>query len=128
MSNDVRLQPALPPVRPPSQPVAVSGPTRAEGRAFKAVDGLRREVDRSRSGDATEPKKDLAELAKELSDLVQAVRRELQFSVDEESGRTVIKVIDAQTGELVRQIPPEEVMTLVGRFREEQAGLLREQA
>ncbi len=64
----------------------------------------------------------------ELSDLVQSVRRELKFSVDSDSGRTVIRVIDSSTGELVRQIPPDEVLTLVGRFREDQAGLVKEQA
>jgi flagellar protein FlaG len=127
MSNDVRLQPALLPVMALSQPTAVSAPARAEARTFDSIGRLPPEPERSSPRD-TAPKRDLAELAKELSDLVQAVRRELQFSVDEDSGRTVIKVIDSQTGELVRQIPPEEVMTLVGRFREQQAGLLREQA
>lgn len=49
---------------------------------------------------------------KRLSDYLQRVRRELQFSVDEASGRTVIRVIDASTEEVIRQIPPEEVLAL----------------
>jgi len=47
-----------------------------------------------------------------LNNYVQAIRRELQFSVDENSGRTVIKVLDAETKELIRQIPAEEVISL----------------
>ena len=51
-----------------------------------------------------------------LNEMMQSVRRELQFSIDDDSGRTIIKVIDAETQEIVRQIPPEEVMTLVERL------------
>ena len=40
-------------------------------------------------------------------------RVELKFSVDDASGLTVIKVIDTETQEIVRQIPPEEVLTLM---------------
>ena len=40
----------------------------------------------------------------------------------------MIRVVDSETGKLVRQIPPEEVLTLVARFRECQAGLVEEQA
>ena len=47
-----------------------------------------------------------------LNQYVQTIRRELQFSVDENSGRTVIKVLDAETKEVIRQIPAEEVISL----------------
>ena len=47
-----------------------------------------------------------------LNDYVQVIRRELQFSVDKESGRTVVTVVDAETGEKIRQIPREEVLAL----------------
>ena len=47
-----------------------------------------------------------------LNNYVQTIRRELQFSVDENSGRTVIKVLDAETKEVIRQIPAEEVISL----------------
>ncbi len=35
----------------------------------------------------------------------------LEFSIDKETGTTIIKVLDVETGEIVRQIPPEEVLT-----------------
>ncbi len=47
-----------------------------------------------------------------LNQYVQTIRRELEFSIDENSGRTVIKVLDAETKEVIRQIPPEEVVSL----------------
>lgn len=57
----------------------------------------------------------LQEAMVRLSDLVQSHRRSLQFSVDEASGRTVIRVLDAETQETIRQIPAEEVIN-VGRW------------
>ncbi len=51
-----------------------------------------------------------------LREQAQALRRELQFSVDEASGRTVIRVTDAASGETIRQIPSEEVLALARRL------------
>jgi flagellar protein FlaG len=36
----------------------------------------------------------------------------LQFSVHQASGRLQVKVIDKETGELVREIPPDEILNL----------------
>ena len=55
---------------------------------------------------------------------MQQSRRELHFSVDENSGRTVIKVIDSATQELVRQIPPEQLLSLRHNFENDSSSLL----
>ncbi len=54
---------------------------------------------------------------KDISEKVQNYQRSLQFHVDEDSGRTIITVIDKETEEIIRQIPPEEVLTLAEQFR-----------
>lgn len=43
---------------------------------------------------------------------VQNLQRSLQFSVDEELGRTIVKVLDSETDEMIRQIPTEEVLAI----------------
>jgi flagellar protein FlaG len=45
-----------------------------------------------------------------LNQHMQNLNRNLQFSVDETSGETVVQVIDADTEELVRQIPAQEII------------------
>jgi flagellar protein FlaG len=40
----------------------------------------------------------------------------LEFSMHEESGRTLIKVVEKDTGDLIKQIPPEEVLELIARM------------
>jgi flagellar protein FlaG len=51
---------------------------------------------------------DMAELAKALNVASQSIGRDLRFEVDMESGRSVIQVLDRDTGEVIRQIPPEK--------------------
>jgi len=59
----------------------------------------------------------------ELNSMVRELHRELRFSIDQDSGDTVVKVVDRQTEEVVRQIPSEELMHLRKRL-EEAAGVI----
>jgi flagellar protein FlaG len=43
------------------------------------------------------------------------------FSFDKQSGMTIVKVFNSQTGELVRQIPTEEVVHIAQIMRQEEA-------
>ena len=61
----------------------------------------------------------------ELNSYMQNMNRSLQFSVDDQSGDTVIKVIDSETDELIRQIPAEELLVLRSSL-EEYRGMLLE--
>ena len=55
---------------------------------------------------------ELEEAVNRINDYVQSVQRDLSFSMDDASGRTVIKVMDRASGEVIRQIPSEEVLAL----------------
>ena len=55
---------------------------------------------------------DVSQAIQNLNDYAQNIQRQLQFSVDEDTGRTVIKVLDSETMETIRQIPSEEIMNL----------------
>ncbi|QDX81330.1 hypothetical protein B9N43_08795 [Denitratisoma sp. DHT3] len=52
----------------------------------------------------------------------------LSFSIDDESGKTIVKVSDAQTGEMIRQIPSEEMLELARSLDKLQGALLRQEA
>jgi len=73
--------------------------------------------------EAAEEKPSLDDVVSDLNTLVRELHRELHFSVDQESGSTVIKVIDRETDEVVRQIPSEELVRLRQRL-EEAAGVI----
>ena len=57
-------------------------------------------------------------MAQQLQDFVGEKNHGLEFSVDKDSGRDVIKVIDKSSGDLVKQFPSEEVLTLVAKLSE----------
>jgi flagellar protein FlaG len=61
----------------------------------------------------------------ELNSYMQNLNRSLQFSIDQQSGDTIIKVIDSETDELIRQIPAEELLVLRSSL-EEYRGMLLE--
>jgi flagellar protein FlaG len=52
--------------------------------------------------------------------------RSLQFQVDEDSGRDVIKILDKTSGDVIKQYPSEEVLSLVSKLSES-AGILIDQ-
>lgn len=60
----------------------------------------------------------LDEAVRNINQHIQAVQRELHFSVDKDSGITVIKVMDLATKEVIRQIPNEEALTVARRLGE----------
>lgn len=64
------------------------------------------------------PKNNVDDAIQKLNEHLQMEQRELQFTVDEDSGKTVIKVIDTTTQELVRQIPSEEAIKVAQRLKE----------
>ncbi|MDQ7049995.1 MAG: flagellar protein FlaG [Enterobacterales bacterium] len=55
---------------------------------------------------------------KELQQFNQKIDRSLQFKVDEELGVTIVRVIDKETEELIRQFPPEELINLSRRLKD----------
>jgi flagellar protein FlaG len=50
--------------------------------------------------------------AKDIETYLKNSGRSLEFRVDDASGRTVVSVRNPQTGELIRQIPSEEVLRI----------------
>ncbi len=58
------------------------------------------------------------EVVNELNDAILGVRRELRFSIDEDSGRAVVQVLDSETGEMIRQLPSEEILAVSRHIRE----------
>ncbi|MFY8300282.1 flagellar protein FlaG [Pseudoalteromonas sp. SS15] len=59
---------------------------------------------------------ELKKVAQQLQEFVSEMNKGLEFSVHEDSGRDVIKVIDKSSGDLVKQYPSEEVLDIVSKL------------
>lgn len=104
------LQNSLTPVR--SQPQAAAQPAPARPESGKALPPEGNEPPKP------PPPRDLQRAVQQIQDFLSTTQRELQFRVDERSGRTIITVINPQTREVVRQIPGEEVLQLAASMRQ----------
>jgi len=105
---------------------AVSGSVKVSsgGRQGSAQDGQALPPGGSGQGGTQE---DISQTVRQLNDYAQRVNRQLHFSVDDTSGRTVIKVVDPQTDQVIRQIPSEQILALAQFLQEEAKGTLFQQ-
>jgi flagellar protein FlaG len=71
---------------------------------------------------------DIEAVAKQLESFLKRVSRSLEFHVDDASGRMVCSVRDAATGDLIRQIPNEEVLRMAELAHDETIVLVNERA
>lgn len=92
---------------------------------------------RSKAGEETAPataatpqasREDVEAAVATIQDFVQTVRRSLNFSLEEGSGRVVVKVTDASSGDVIRQIPSEEALQLAENLSEVRSLLFKAEA
>lgn len=66
--------------------------------------------------------------AEQVTKLMQQLNRNLEFVVDEETQKDVVKVIDTETKEVIRQFPSEEMLAIARALDKLQGLLIRAQA
>lgn len=82
----------------------------------------------SRKPEASTPDNNLEQALKKLNDFVNTASRDLTFSVDKDTDIAVVKVVDRQTQEVIRQIPSEEVIQIAKVLDKLQGLLVRDKA
>ena len=60
-------------------------------------------------------------IVEQMNDFISSINKGLSFRVDEESGRDVVTIYEADTGDIIRQIPDEEMLEILRRLREQTA-------
>lgn len=58
---------------------------------------------------------ELTEAVRNIMEHVQSISRQLSFTIDGETGSTVVTVVDRETEQVIRQIPSEEALA-IARF------------
>lgn len=71
---------------------------------------------------------DIQDAVSSIQQFVQTVQRNLNFSLDDSSGRVVVKVTDGASGELIRQIPSEEALRLAESLDQARSLLFKAEA
>lgn len=82
------------------------------------------------TGDADAPvdPQALQQLADKLSAAIGMTGQQVQFSVDDDTGTTVLRVTDAESGALLRQIPGDEALAMARILDSMKGVLIRQKA
>lgn len=104
---------------PPSQDAIVKQPVNALTQGAQAE---------SAGKDKNQDKEELNTVVKHMNDFLQMVRRAVEFKVDEDSGRLVVQVKDAETKQLIRQIPSEQMLQIAKQMDKLNGLLFEERA
>jgi flagellar protein FlaG len=103
-----------------AQPTEVADRQTSEDEAAQGVTAVEPRPQASRE--------DVEAAVATIQDFVQSVRRNLNFSLEEGSGRVVVKVTDAGSGDVIRQIPSEEALQLAENLSEVRSLLFKAEA
>lgn len=120
--NEVRLSPVAAPVvtRPASSKGGdVDNAVAAVGKTLPPTTAEQQPAPTDAQKNDASRSDQLQKAVVAISEYVQSINRDLQFSVDEETERTVIKVIDSASGELIRQIPDEVFLELARKLNDD---------
>lgn len=96
--TDAPTDPATPPVADPNQGTQIQAAAQNNAAEQKRT--------------AEQDKRDAEQAAEKLQKLLQVKTTSLSFSVDQDSGRYVVKITDSDTHEVLRQIPSKEALEL----------------
>ncbi len=54
----------------------------------------------------------------ELNQFIQIFNTKIAFEIDKETKKTILRIVDVETNEIIRQIPPEELLKISKRISE----------
>jgi flagellar protein FlaG len=118
---DIQATNGLPAVPQQRTAVTPGSATAVKPAAPAAIDGKAQGKD-----DAQAELKEVTQAVSDINKAMQFMSRQLEFSVDTDSERTIVKVIDQQTREVIRQMPTKEALE-IGKALEKAQGLLIKQ-
>jgi flagellar protein FlaG len=52
------------------------------------------------------------------NEIGQMLKRTLKFSIDDRTERVVVKIVDEESGEVVRQVPPQEMLRIAAHLKQ----------
>lgn len=108
---DIRSTSNMNPASPPPLPAAErsAAPSQTASRTPPAASPIR--LDAAKAADSP-GKEELAQALKNINSTLQDRSPGLEFSVDLDSDRSVVKVVDRDTQEVIRQMPSREAIEI----------------
>ena len=61
---------------------------------------------------------DLYRAVEQANDVVKAFDKRYKYAIHEGTGRVMVSIIDTETGEIIREVPPEQILSMVAKIWE----------
>ncbi len=128
-------------IQPPRNKDGPAAPEQIKPKELEKISGkklnlnelLRKEINQSSSNvndqrQAKEiPAEKLEQVIEEANETLEKYQnKHLSFFIDEESGKQGVRIIDVKTKEVIKQIPPEEMVELAARLKERIGAIIDE--
>lgn len=108
-------------------PEKVAAPVKSDAEAVATVAST--EIKPSNVNEAAAPTREVvAKAAQQIQTFVNSMGRNLSFSVDSTTGYHIVRVTNPETGEVVRQLPTEELLRIAQSFEQLNAALVHQRA
>jgi len=107
-----------------AMPLSVSAKSAAVAEAVTTVKAVENPAGRSASVDPAK----LQEAVKATNDFIKPINSSVEFSMDKDTGETVVKIVDTTTKEVIRQIPSEEMLSIAKALDKIQGLLIKQSA
>lgn len=101
----------------PAVPVVADKPAVAPQVVSAPAASSQPDTSTSKDSDPEKKSQELEAAVKQMEQFFQSVHRNLEFSIDDQSGKVVVKVIATETGEVVRQLPSAEALKLADSLK-----------
>lgn len=115
---------------PSNQPAVVVSDSKADNKLNSQRELVSTNVVEQKAEPKAEPKQDtsaaLHEKVAQMNDHMQSLNRNLQFTVDDRSGDSIVTVTDSETDKVIRQYPSEEILNARNSIAEQMKGTLIE--
>lgn len=118
-------------IRPPQDPYVVQHQSGSDVKPVRGKDnGV--EADKSSPTPVSPPTKDqVAQAAARIKEVLRGTTSRLEFEIDSDlktMNKVVIKILNGESGELIRQIPAQELVDLAKHLDDSKGLLVREHA
>jgi flagellar protein FlaG len=125
MSQSMGVMPAP---SPTSDQVAKQSPVITDSQVVSKV-VTAAEIKPSEINQVTQPTRDVvAKAAEQIQSFVQSMGRNLNFSIDQSTGYHVVRVVNPETNETVRQLPSEELLRIAQSMKQLNSALVNQRA
>lgn len=98
--------------RPTAQANAAGGIAPSGAAGSSPADGTAQTASPTQAAQKQPDREAVERALQEVKKAVDPMARNLQFSIDEDTGQTIVRIVDTATKEVIRQIPSEEVLAI----------------